>query len=73
MIYIQYEKKLRKVMQQVAIMSAYGAGENIHWINLNTSEGGIANIKDHGAGLMWDWPHIEYKIAGDEENYENYY
>lgn len=71
-IYSQYENKLKEAIRQVAIMAAYAAGENIYWRNKFTLQGGVCNIKEHGAGLMWEWSSFDYKIAGDE-NYEEYY
>lgn len=71
-IYTDYNLKVKELMKQIAVMSAYGAGENIVYeaIFVNDNKG-VANIKDHGAGLMWDWYAFTYKIAGDE-NYEKY-
>lgn len=65
-IYVEYENKLREAIKQIAIMAAYAAGETIRWTDPNTGYSGSCNIKDSGAGLMWDWGYFEYKITGAE-------
>ena len=74
------ELKYKEVVRQATIMLCYANGETIHYTSIYDADkgeynisglmgnSGNCNIKENGAGLMWDWSRFEYSVAGDKKN-----